>query len=127
FFFQAEDGIRDFHVTGVQTCALPIYQGQSWAAPVAVFRAFPADRADSVTIRMSNPELIELASGRLLMACNYRPSKDGVAPFAIAIRESGDQGENWSEAEVLFEGGIDFKDGCWEPSFLQLPSGEVQL
>src|SRR5690606_39354361 len=24
FFFQAGDGIRDFHVTGVQTCALPI-------------------------------------------------------------------------------------------------------
>src|SRR5690606_42108752 len=24
FVFQAEDGIRDFHVTGVQTCALPI-------------------------------------------------------------------------------------------------------
>src|SRR5436309_4389273 len=24
FFFQAEDGIRDFHVTGVQTCVLPI-------------------------------------------------------------------------------------------------------
>src|SRR5690606_40190914 len=28
FFFQAEDGIRDFHVTGVQTCALPIYSAQ---------------------------------------------------------------------------------------------------
>src|SRR5690625_6101409 len=26
FFFQAEDGIRDGHVTGVQTCALPISQ-----------------------------------------------------------------------------------------------------
>src|SRR5690625_6943445 len=25
FFFQAEDGIRDGHVTGVQTCALPIF------------------------------------------------------------------------------------------------------
>src|SRR5215469_6888494 len=25
FFFQAEDGIRDLYVTGVQTCALPIY------------------------------------------------------------------------------------------------------
>src|SRR5690606_40098315 len=24
FYIQAEDGIRDFHVTGVQTCALPI-------------------------------------------------------------------------------------------------------
>src|SRR3984893_19089000 len=30
FFFQAEDGIRDGHVTGVQTCALPI---SSAAAP----------------------------------------------------------------------------------------------
>src|SRR3989454_7694293 len=28
FFFQAEDGIRDYKVTGVQTCALPIYQGR---------------------------------------------------------------------------------------------------
>src|SRR5690349_24123225 len=28
FFFQAEDGIRDLYVTGVQTCALPI----SWRA-----------------------------------------------------------------------------------------------
>src|SRR5207253_6958968 len=26
FFFQAEDGIRDGHVTGVQTCALPIFK-----------------------------------------------------------------------------------------------------
>src|SRR5699024_11642840 len=27
FFFQAEDGIRDRNVTGVQTCALPIWPG----------------------------------------------------------------------------------------------------
>src|SRR5262249_60014268 len=26
FFFQAEDGIRDWSVTGVQTCALPIFE-----------------------------------------------------------------------------------------------------
>src|SRR6266508_6447731 len=29
FFFQAEDGIRDGHVTGVQTCALPISERAS--------------------------------------------------------------------------------------------------
>src|SRR5690606_39305961 len=29
FFFQAEDGIRCFHVTGVQTCALPIWMWKS--------------------------------------------------------------------------------------------------
>src|SRR5690625_7830600 len=28
-FFQAEDGIRHGHVTGVQTCALPIFQEKS--------------------------------------------------------------------------------------------------
>src|SRR5256885_12029154 len=28
FFFQAEDGIRDYKVTGVQTCALPILKGE---------------------------------------------------------------------------------------------------
>src|SRR2546430_11163247 len=30
FFFQAEDGIRDLTVTGVQTCALPILPSGSW-------------------------------------------------------------------------------------------------
>src|SRR5207248_9778970 len=30
FFFQAEDGIRDRTVTGVQTCALPISDRDSW-------------------------------------------------------------------------------------------------
>src|SRR5204862_4429100 len=30
FFFQAEDGIRDLYVTGVQTCALPIWQESSF-------------------------------------------------------------------------------------------------
>src|SRR5256885_3510105 len=30
FFFQAEDGIRDYKVTGVQTCALPISHEVGW-------------------------------------------------------------------------------------------------
>src|SRR5690349_24221172 len=30
FFFQAEDGIRDLYVTGVQTCALPICFRGAW-------------------------------------------------------------------------------------------------
>ena len=30
FFFQAEDGIRDWSVTGVQTCALPISLYSMW-------------------------------------------------------------------------------------------------
>src|SRR5271166_819661 len=41
FFFQAEDGIRDGHVTGVQTCALPIWVS---SAPAG------ADRASSTVV-----------------------------------------------------------------------------
>src|SRR5256885_10666437 len=33
FFFQAEDGIRDYKVTGVQTCALPICRGMRNTMP----------------------------------------------------------------------------------------------
>src|SRR5205807_6866308 len=33
FFFQAEDGIRDYKVTGVQTCALPILNPSDFGSP----------------------------------------------------------------------------------------------
>src|SRR5690625_5520435 len=46
FFFQAEDGIRDGHVTGVQTCALPISVTQKIveALPLAVINGEPIDQ-----------------------------------------------------------------------------------
>src|SRR3712207_8634795 len=43
FFFQAEDGIRDFGVTGVQTCALPISSGSSVRVPAVAGQFYPAD------------------------------------------------------------------------------------
>src|SRR5256885_3528193 len=36
FFFQAEDGIRDYKVTGVQTCALPISMNEKHVAPIGI-------------------------------------------------------------------------------------------
>src|SRR2546426_12636458 len=42
FFFQAEDGIRDYKVTGVQTCALPILP-QSVATALKANGVTPAD------------------------------------------------------------------------------------
>src|SRR5256885_141814 len=41
FFFQAEDGIRDYKVTGVQTCALPICCRLHAARPWTRFRLEP--------------------------------------------------------------------------------------
>src|SRR6266853_3529668 len=43
FFFQAEDGIRDLTVTGVQTCALPIYPGLDRILRAAVKHDFPVN------------------------------------------------------------------------------------
>src|SRR3989454_3364559 len=43
FFFQAEDGIRDYKVTGVQTCALPICGALDHAERVLVARTVNAD------------------------------------------------------------------------------------
>src|SRR5437762_5930929 len=44
FFFQAEDGIRDTSVTGVQTCALPIYSRSASAPRSGDRRARNPDR-----------------------------------------------------------------------------------
>src|SRR5690625_5917526 len=45
FFFQAEDGIRDGHVTGVQTCALPISDIDSLASRMAIMDLSSLTRA----------------------------------------------------------------------------------
>src|SRR5690625_7581818 len=47
FFFQAEDGIRDGHVTGVQTCALPI---------CGRIRLAPAPDATAQLVQLGKPE-----------------------------------------------------------------------
>src|SRR2546427_4573923 len=52
FFFQAEDGIRDLTVTGVQTCALPIWSTRYMTATSRVVpakTAWLATASDSVT------------------------------------------------------------------------------
>src|SRR5215467_15413390 len=55
FFFQAEDGIRDYKVTGVQTCALPISERSAWERQFARW-------ADGAGLGYSSaPELAELA------------------------------------------------------------------
>src|SRR3712207_6879645 len=48
FFFQAEDGIRDIGVTGVQTCALPIYRRCRYAC-------YPGQPGNRPVVRLSRP------------------------------------------------------------------------
>src|SRR5699024_11325281 len=57
-FFQAEDGIRDRNVTGVQTCALPIYSAKN-SRPSSFDRSPPAFFSSSfrsaAAIRTASP------------------------------------------------------------------------
>src|SRR5437879_13372229 len=65
FFFQAEDGIRETSVTGVQTCALPIYQppddpigDEGWQTVVKL------RKLDSHVAVISRPGLVGALSGQ---------------------------------------------------------------
>src|SRR5256886_9708527 len=64
FFFQAEDGIRDLTVTGVQTCALPIYCASKGALAVAT-------EALRLELRGSGVCVTEIALGPVDTASSY--------------------------------------------------------
>src|SRR5215469_4663748 len=84
FFFQAEDGIRDLYVTGVQTCALPIFD-REWGRSLrarheervmklrTAMRSAPADRDG------------RMHPNRLLTAL-----QDRIGSNAIVIADGGD-------------------------------------
>ena len=94
-------------------------EGRTWESPRLV-RALTGASA-------ANPELLQLSNGRLWLFYNQRP-RDGVQPFAIGACWSDDAGATWQPRPTpLYTASTDFKDGCWEPAALQLPSGEIQL
>src|SRR5207249_8789303 len=72
FFFQAEDGIRDRNVTGVQTCALPIYEDDAGRVFLALLEqvahargADAHEHLDKVRARDGEKRHVRLAGDRL--------------------------------------------------------------
>ena len=92
---------------------------ESWGKPIEVAKA------EGFTY--TNCELLQLQSGRLLYTWNARPHKDTGMPFKIMYALSDDGGKSWSKGCDLYIGGTEFKNGCWEPVALQLPSGEIHV
>src|SRR3712207_7154871 len=80
FFFQAEDGIRDIGVTGVQTCALPIsVDSVGMPRRVPVRGRGDAGPADDPT---------GLSGGRLTWVDGRHRGVDGARPPAVSPRRS---------------------------------------
>ncbi|MDQ2719472.1 MAG: glycoside hydrolase [Bacteroidota bacterium] len=99
------------------------YKGDHWSEPVVV-----AARENG--IRMDAPDILLLNNGSLLVCYNPRPAghnTDISKHFAIRIAKSYDDGLTWQDDQSLYVAGYQFKNGCWEPAALQLPSGEIQL
>jgi len=104
--------------------------GTTWGESVKAFEAFDhedIDKGESTRVNIANPELIQLSGGGILLSVNLRPQKEGIYPFSIALKRSVDKGVTWSDEEILFRAGTLFCDGCWEPSFLLLPDGTIQI
>src|SRR5256885_2018802 len=80
FFFQAEDGIRDYKVTGVQTCALPILAGMALAA--SLFTALPA-MAQNATPKVQ----IKTSMGDIVLELNEAKAPKTVANFMQYVRD----------------------------------------
>ena len=105
--------------------------GTNWREPVLV-----AAQEGSL---LANAELLQLADHSVLALFNDRPraalprrnqpAPNGplTQPFRILAARSADLGKTWSAPTVLYVGGCEFGNGCWEPAAIQLPDGEVQV
>lgn len=96
--------------------------GGSWTSP---------KRIVSNTNNTPNcvPDLIQLHDGTIVVGYNPRPSQPYTEDrrFGIRCKRSTNNGRSWSDEIFVNDASYTFNDGCWEPSFLELPSGELQL
>src|SRR6266404_7547748 len=95
FFFQAEDGIRDKLVTGVQTCALPISRGP--ACSMNASRS-PSQKLECTTSALA-PSTVEISAlycpAKSFGICEVATWTPGVSCFIDASKSTQ---ESWPQA-----------------------------
>ena len=106
---------------GIKVC-FSSNQGRTWTSPTLI-----APNANNTPNCV--PDLIQLSDGTIIVGYNPRPSQPYTEDrrFGIRLRRSTDKGRTWSDEIFVYDADYIFENGCWEPSFLELPSGELQL
>src|SRR5439155_3102196 len=91
FCFQAEDGIRGGHVTGVQTCALPISAGPKPAEPAPAPPVSSGAPTGRVLVVDDNPEVRAMLED-VLTSLGYttRSAADGATAVRAVLTEAPD-------------------------------------
>src|SRR5690606_39079164 len=107
FFFQAEDGIRDFHVTGVQTCALPIlgrfrYRTRGNATVPVVVRMPNGAGIGAHEHHCDSPEAYFVHAPGLVVVCPSTPT-DAKGLLTAALQ--GEDPVMFLEPKVLYRAG----------------------
>ena len=97
-------------------------KGSTWTSPTII-----APNPNKVPNCV--PDLVQLSDGTIIVAYNPRPSSpySEERRFGIRLRRSTDNGRTWSDEIFVYDADYTFENGCWEPSLLELPSGELQL
>lgn len=94
--------------------------GNTWSSSEVLARG-------TETVPLFVPDLVQLADGTILVAYNPRPTEPYSVDrrFGIRVLRSVDNAKTWEGPIFVFDAQHTFGDGCWEPSFLELPSGEI--
>jgi hypothetical protein len=111
-----------YEAAGSTVCVKSNDGGKSWSTQTVI-----APREAGVS--MSVPDILQLKDHSLLACYNPRPSRgaDTSKHFGIKTRKSYDSGQTWTDERTLYQADNKFDNGCWEPSAIQLPNGEIQL
>src|SRR5215475_4236020 len=109
FFFQAEDGIRDFHVTGVQTCALPI----SIATIARACEAF--DRTGDVTVLLADDVIAAAADAQ------ERSDLTTSSLFPLLIERPIARASAWYEIMPRSQSPVPGRHGTFDDCIARLP------
>ena len=104
--------------------------GINWDTPTLLFTSH-LTYGDAYIRQYATCDAIELANGDIVVAAIFHPvKKTDTSPSpsrwlmtekGIVTRVSKDKGDSWTEQQIVYHG------RCWEPSFLQLPDGTVQM
>src|SRR2546426_5171771 len=86
FFFQAEDGIRDYKVTGVQTCALPIFrEGFDELETLKRYSTVSMGPCQGRMCLMSAAALCAERTGRTLFETGSTTARPPVEPISLGL------------------------------------------
>ena len=96
--------------------------GKSWTSPTKIV-------SNTNNVPNCVPDLIQLKDGTIIVAYNPRPSTPYTEDrhFGMRCKRSTDNGTTWSNEIFVYDASYIWDDGCWEPSLIELPSGELQL